>query len=97
MTLPVAWTRAAEADLQQALGWYAKISEELADRFLSSVERTVREIGERPLGFAVIHRGRRRAGIRRFPYGLIFEAHDDAAIVLACFHGRRDPQRWQSR
>jgi hypothetical protein len=42
--------------------------------------------------FPVVYRGRRRAGVRRFPYGIIFEVQEDRVLVIACFHGKRNPK-----
>jgi len=39
----------------------------------------------------------RRVGVRRFPYGLYFIVEDTRIVVIACFHGRRNPRRWQLR
>jgi hypothetical protein len=38
-----------------------------------------------------------RGRLRRFPYGLFYRILPDALVVLACFHARRDPRRWQER
>ncbi|MCC6806137.1 MAG: hypothetical protein IT381_01830 [Deltaproteobacteria bacterium] len=35
--------------------------------------------------------------LRRFPYALFYVSTPDAAIVLACFHVRRDPISWRGR
>jgi len=40
----------------------------LGDRFALAVEATVEALAEHPLQFPVAYRGRRRAGVRRFPY-----------------------------
>ena len=39
----------------------------------------------------------RRALVRRFPYSILYVADPKATVVLACFHGRRDPRRWHDR
>ena len=31
------------------------------------------------------------------PYGTFFEMHEHRIVVIACFHGRRNPRRWQVR
>jgi plasmid stabilization system protein ParE len=41
--------------------------------------------------------GRRRALVRRFPYQVIYRVEEDAVVVLACFHHRRDPEAYRSR
>jgi len=35
--------------------------------------------------FPVVYRGRRRAGVRRFPYGIFFELQEHRIVVIACF------------
>jgi plasmid stabilization system protein ParE len=97
VTLPVVWLPEASADLEEARAWYENRRPELGERFALAVERTVEAITEHPLQFPVVHRGRRRAGVRLFPYGIFFEVQEHRIVVIACFHGRRNPKRWQMR
>ncbi len=39
----------------------------------------------RPYAFAVVDKGRRRAGVRWFPYGLFFLVEETRAVVIASF------------
>jgi len=95
--LPIVWLPEAEADAREAVVWYRKVRSELGDQFALAIEATMDAIRENPLRFPVVYRNRRRAGVRRFPYGLFFEVQAERIVVAACFHGRRDPRRWQSR
>ncbi len=95
--LPVVWIPEANEDLLDARAWYDNIRLQLGERFALAVEATVEVIAGHPLQFPVVHRGRRRAGVRRFPYGIFFEVQEHRIVVIACFHGRRDPRRWQLR
>lgn len=70
---------------------------ELGKRFANAVVETVEAIAETPLRFAVIDNGRRRGGVRRFPYGLFFLTEETRIVVIACFHGKRNPKHWQQR
>ena len=97
MTLPVFWTPEANQDLLDARTWYDNVRPELGEHFALAVENTVEAIAEHPLQFPVIYKSCRRAGVRRFPYGIFFEVQDNRIVVIACFHGRRNPRRWQSR
>jgi plasmid stabilization system protein ParE len=92
VTLPVVWTPEANEDLLEARAWYDNIRPELGERFALAVEA----LAEHPLQFPVVYRSRRRAGVRRFPYGILFEVQDNRIVVIACFCGRRNPRRWQS-
>jgi plasmid stabilization system protein ParE len=97
VTLPVVWTPDANEDLLGARAWYDNIRPQLGDRFALAVEATVEAIVERSLQFSVVYRNRRRPGVRRFPYGIFFEVQERRIVVIACFHSRRNPRRWQSR
>jgi plasmid stabilization system protein ParE len=97
VTLPVVWTPEANEDLLEARAWYDNIRPELGERFAVAVEATVESVAEHPRQFPVVYRNRRRAGVWRFPYSVFFELQEDRIVVIACFHGRRNPRRWQSR
>jgi len=95
--IPVVWTPEANEDLLEARAWYDNIRPQLGERFASAVEATVQSVVQNPLQFPVVYQGRRRAGVRRFPYGIFFEVQERRIVVIACFHGRRNPRRWQLR
>lgn len=97
MKRPVVWLPEAVAELKEAWEWYEKVRPHLGDRLEQAVTATVDAITNNPLQFPAVHRERRRAGVRHFPYGLFFEIQQDRIVIIACFHARRDPKRWQSR
>jgi plasmid stabilization system protein ParE len=72
-------------------------AQRLANVSRLAVEATVEAIAEHPSQFPVVYRGWRRAGVRRFPYGVFFEVQEHRIVVIACFHSRRNPRHWQSR
>ena len=97
MTFPVVWTPETNEDLLEARAWYDNIRPEFGERFALAVEATVETIAQHPSQFPVVYRNRRRAGVRRLPYSIFFEPQEHRIVVIACFHGRRNPRRWQSR
>jgi toxin ParE1/3/4 len=97
LTLPVVWLAEAHAELKQALAHYDAIRPELGTRFLLAVDETVEAISTQPLRFAVVDQDRRRAGVHRFPYGIFFLVEESRVVVIACFHGKRNPEHWQLR
>jgi plasmid stabilization system protein ParE len=97
VTLPVVWLPEAEADLRTAKFWYDDLRSALGDQLVSAVGATVESISKRPRRFPTIYRNRRRARIRRFPYGIIFEVQEQRIVVVACFHFKRNPKLWQVR
>lgn len=97
MTLTVEWSSEAEADLVDALSYYDGIRFQLGVRFAEAVSETVKQIAAVPLRFAVVDQDIRRAGVPQFPYGLFFLIEATRVVVVACFHGKRDPKQWQQR
>ena len=97
MTLPVVWLPEAEAELRHAGDWYDAIRPELGERFALAIEEAIETLAEHPLQFPVVYRGPRRAGVRRFPYGIIFEVQERQILIVACFHAKRNPNRWRTR
>jgi hypothetical protein len=69
VTLPVVWLPEADAELKEALARYENIRPELGQRFAEAVVDTVQRIADAPQHYAVVEKGRRRAGVRRFPRG----------------------------
>jgi toxin ParE1/3/4 len=87
----------AEAELAEAFDWYEEQLRGLGSEFLISVDATVHAIVRNPLQFPKIHRDVRRALLHRFPYGVFFLVDDSRIIVIAFFHAKRNPKRWQVR
>jgi plasmid stabilization system protein ParE len=87
----------AEADLEDAARWYEDERAGLAGRFFSDVDRTFARIRERPLQFPAVSGDVRRALLHTFPYAVYFRVSDQAAIVLAALHLRRNPKIWRGR
>lgn len=87
----------AEADLEDAARWYEAERVGLAGRLLSDVHRTFSRIAERPLQFPFVAGDVRRALLHTFPYAVYFRPSDDAVVVLAVLHLRRNPKVWRGR
>lgn len=97
---PVIFTAAASAELIEAQDWYESEAEGLGRRFRTAVVTTVERMSANPRQFPVVYQQVRRALLRRFPYVLMFVIEQDAdetLTVIACFHGSRDPVRWEKR
>jgi plasmid stabilization system protein ParE len=95
---PVIFTRPARAELIHAQDWYENEVPGLGRQFRAAPDATVTRISADPWQFPIIHKKVRRALFRRFPYALMFVIEADGALtVIACFHGSRDPARWQTR
>ncbi|MFZ5491678.1 MAG: type II toxin-antitoxin system RelE/ParE family toxin [Pseudomonadota bacterium] len=97
MTLPVTFNAAAQTEFVEAAAWYEAQRPGLGAVFIAQVEHCLRRIAEQPARYPVVHNGVRRVMTARFPYSIYFDAHGPRIVVLAVFHGRRDPASWQRR
>lgn len=87
----------AEADLLDAYQWYEARAGGLASEFLRSLDACLAVVARHPDAFPIVHRGLRRALLRRFPYGLYYLVDGETLVVLACLHAARDPRAWKRR
>ncbi|MCQ9379061.1 type II toxin-antitoxin system RelE/ParE family toxin [Methyloversatilis sp. XJ19-49] len=87
----------AERDLASSYAFYQECRRGLGDDFLSSVEESFERISKNPFLYPDVHRGIRRALLRRFPCGVFYLVIDGRISVLAVLHAARDPDEWQAR
>lgn len=97
MSLPVTFHRAASAEFIEASDWYEAKRVGLALEFIAEIDRCVSLASQHPLQFAVFHADVRRIVANRFPYSVYFRDEKHRIVVLAVFHGSRDPAIWQAR
>ncbi len=97
MSRAVIFRPAAEQEIREAYAWYEEKHPGLGDAFLSEVDQTVDRVRESPELYTQLHGPIRRALVHRFPYGLLYVLEPERIVVLAVFHGRRDPMVWKAR
>jgi plasmid stabilization system protein ParE len=97
MNLQLVVRAEVEADIAAAAGWYREQSPTTADRFVSGVRELLLLIARNPFQYQIAFGQYRRAGIRPFPYVLVYRTTETEIVVVACTHGRRHPRRWQER
>jgi plasmid stabilization system protein ParE len=97
MTLAVTFHRAARAEFLVAAARYEAQRSGLGAEFISEVERCIALAAKQPQLYAIVHRNTRRVTTHRFPYSIYFRAEARRIVVLAVFHGTRDPAIWQGR
>ena len=88
----------ATVDLEEALGYYARISEALVDALLAEVAAARDRIVEFPQAWHPLgNEGLRRYVLGRFPYAIVFRASPEEIVIVAYAHTRRLPRYWSSR
>ena len=87
----------AEAELAEAFDRYERHVPGLGADFLMAVDTAVDSILSNPQQHPGVYRAVRRALTRRFPYQVLFLVAEDVIVVIAIFHGARDPKSWHER
>jgi plasmid stabilization system protein ParE len=70
---------------------YAKISEEIADRFWSELNEAIDEVFDRPEQQHFDPSGYRRRNLKKFPYHILFEIRMDCIRIMVIRHHHRNP------
>lgn len=87
----------AEAELIEAAKFYEGRSPGLGHRFLREFDAAIGEIQSFPKRWAVIEGCFRCYTMRRFPFGIYYQASDDELHVLVVKHHSRHPDYWRHR
>jgi toxin ParE1/3/4 len=93
----VALTSEAKAELAAVLEWYGTQAPRIVRRFIDEFDALTERLADNPRQFPAVRGTMRRAGFRRFPYGLFFRIHPDYVEIVACLYAGRDPRHWQRR
>ncbi len=87
----------AKKELADAVAYYNEQSEGLGYRFAAEVRTTLARIVQYPHAWARISERTRRCRTIGFPYGVIYQASEDAIVVVAVMHLHRHPDSWRAR
>jgi plasmid stabilization system protein ParE len=87
----------AEAELEEAFGWYEERTPGLGSGFMRAVRAAFATVSRNPEQFARVRGEIRRALVRRFPYAVYYIVEPGQISVIAVVHTRQHPRRWQSR
>ncbi len=97
MSYRVAFRRAAIREFEEAALWYDGQRRGLGEEFIYEIEQSLSSAASAPLRYPLVFGDVRRTVARRFPYSIYFRIRSDSMVVLAVFHGRRNPAIWHRR
>ena len=97
MTYKVYVRRSAELDVAEAQLWYEAQSSGLGAEFHSEVSRIISRLSVTPFIYQIAYKDVLRAIVHRFPYLVWYRVLGERVTVLACTHGRQDPNQTVSR
>ena len=97
MKLPVSIQPEAIAEFNDAFDWYEDRRPGHGVVFAGQIQEAIDRIAEMPEAYEIVLDDIHRAVVHRFPYSIYFRVGAQQIVVLAIFHGKRDPLIWQSR
>src|SRR3954469_25614869 len=97
MSREVVFRRIARLEFEEAEAWYELKRPGWGLHFKEEVDYTLQRASDTPEQYRKLRGEIRRAVLRRFPFTIHFLAENDRIIVLAVFHGKRDPRRLKQR
>ena len=87
----------AQAELDEAIAWYAEQAPGLGDAFLIEALKTIQLIEHFPKAWHPLTPEIRRCRLRRFPYSVDYTQDGSKLLILAIAHQHRKPDYWRSR
>ena len=87
----------AQAELDEAIAWYAEQAPGLGDAFLIEKLKAIRLIDQFPSAWHPLTPQIRRCRLKRFPYSVVYTHDGTDVLVLAIAHQHRRPNYWRAR
>ncbi|MGH8335446.1 MAG: type II toxin-antitoxin system RelE/ParE family toxin [Gammaproteobacteria bacterium] len=87
----------ASAELAEAISYYEEQLTGLGGIFEQEVRAALRRIQLYPHAWHPLSRRTRTYRLRRFPFGVIYEAREKEILIVAIAHQHRRPEYWKRR
>lgn len=87
----------ARDEFLNAIDYYEDCDIGLGYDFSREIFSTIKNILSFPKAWPLIENEIRRCQTQRFPFGIVYVEEEDAILILAVMHLRRDPDYWQGR
>lgn len=89
MVYKIIYTPLALIDTDEAAGWYDHEMPGLGKRFLLDLEATINIINNNPFTFSLLDTNIRRAGLKKFPFVVLYFIDGTEVHVLAVVSTKR--------
>ncbi len=87
----------AEEEMMTSSLFYETRMKGLGYKFLKEIERSIKLISASPETWPAFFEDIKRFLLRRFPFCLLYEIHDDYIYIIAVMHLHREPFDWKGR
>lgn len=89
--------KAAKIEYEEAIAYYDRQRLDLGKEFSEEIEKTIERISTDPTSWEKVTKTIHRCRTRKFPYGLLYEVHEENIIIIAVMHLCRKPGYWKDR
>lgn len=97
MILPYRFASAAEEELAKSILFYRDISPELADDFVTQLDRVIELLRRSPKLGTLGDDDLRKFPLTRFPFNIHYRIESETIVIYAVAHQSRRPGYWRSR
>jgi plasmid stabilization system protein ParE len=95
--MKVRFLEPARQELDEAISYYNAELVGLGEAFLLEVLSAIERIRQYPKAWHPLTENTRRCQLKRFPYGLIYEADEAEVLIIAVANLHRRPGYWRNR
>ncbi len=78
-------------DIADILQWYENQQIGLADRFLTNYFLAIDTLASNPLAYQIKQNNIRSVQVKQFPYLVYYQIYEQTVLIIAVFHGKKDP------
>ena len=89
----IKYSELAEIEFIQAYNYYEEQTIGLGEKFITEIDTIITTIGKNPYLNQRKHKHYREAVLKKFPFFLVYEIHDNTVIINSVFHTSRSPQK----
>jgi toxin ParE1/3/4 len=97
MSMPLSFRSAARKEFTDAVAWYDAQRKGLGAAFVAAVNEMLGAVADQPYRYPAVYGDVREALVSRFPYCVYYRVKTNRIVIIAVFHGSRDPSIWQAR
>jgi hypothetical protein len=87
----------ARLELDEAISYYNTELAGLGEAFLLEVLSSIERIRHYPKAWHPLSENTRRCQLKRFPYGVVYEAGEAEVLIIAVANLHRRPGYWRNR
>ena len=82
----------AKKDIIDAAEWYELQQHGVGESFYHDVLEKIEDISKRPKGHPTFYKEYRRAGLKKFPYWIVYIIKEPTILILSVWHKKRNPE-----